>query len=300
MKWIVAIACLVFACGPQIAQADDLKGWAVTSIGRTIYEGFPEAPYPYASRANGHTYQGKRYDRVGHYNDSTVGIFIPATFKPSSQGTNFIVHFHGWRNHVSQVLERYQLREQVEASGVNAILVVPQGPYDAPDSDDGRLEHEPGAFAALLRHVASFLHDSGITPNETIWHIVLTAHSGGYGGLSGVLRIGGLSDSVTDVVLFDAAYSKLDGFSNWVAGASTRRLVNVFTDDTISGNVELLSLVQKKHVRARVLMQADLTPTAARKRGAEFIYTPNLPHDAIMQKLRYYELFLKSSALPRN
>ncbi|MDQ6781598.1 MAG: hypothetical protein M3Z37_10670 [Candidatus Eremiobacteraeota bacterium] len=295
---MLALATLLFIALPAAAFAEASQ-WQTSPSGRTIFVRFPEAPYPYSSRASGHVYEKKQYDVPSHYSDSTVAIFIPAGYVPTG-GVDFIVHFHGWRNHVARALDYYQMREQVADSRVNAVLVVPQGPYDAPDSDFGRLEHEPGAFAALLNHITAFLMQQHVLTSTSIKKITLSAHSGGYGGLSGVLALGGLPDSVTDVLLFDAAYGKLDGFSNWLAGARQRRLVTLFTDDTISGNVELLSMLQKRSVTNRVLMQADLTPEALQLRGATFIYTPDLPHDETMQKLHYYELFLRTADLPTN
>lgn len=298
MKWILALLCAAIMGVPEMLRADEAQ-WTESPAGRTIFERFPdEAPYPYASRANGHQYEGKTYDRAGHYTDSTVGIFVPAGFTPSPQGVSFIVHFHGWKNHVTRVLDYYKMREQVAASHVNAILIVPQGPYDAPDSDFGRLEHEPGAFSKLMDRVAGFLVEQHVIPAATINNIVLSAHSGGYGGLSGTLKIGGLPNKVTDVLLFDSAYGKLDGFSNWLAGGPHRRLITLFTDDTISGNVELLSMLQKTPLVSRVIMRKDVSPNLLHKRGATFIYTPDLPHDETMQKYDYFALFLSTSALP--
>ena len=299
MKWLLALACGVLAALPALVRADDASGWSVSPAGRTIFKRFTEAPYPYASRAQGHSYDGKTFDFANHYNDNTVGLFVPSGFTPAAQGVDFIVHFHGWNNHVARVLDFYRLREQVEASGVNAVLVVPQGPYDAPDSDDGKLQHEPGAFAALLAEVADFLQEQGVIRKSAVRSVVLTAHSGGYQGLSAVLKIGGDSTLVTDVALFDAAYGNLDGFAGWLETGVDHRLVSLFTDDTISGNVELLSMLQAQASTSRVLMQTGLTRAVLNLRGGTFVYTPDIPHDEIMQRLDYYELFLATSALPR-
>lgn len=147
---------------------------------------FASAPYPHASRAAGHLYQGKLYDAAAHYSDSTVAIYVPAGFRQCAR-VDLVVHFHGWNNNVRHVLERYRLREQLDASGCNAVLVVPQGPKDAPDSGDGKLELDEGAFARFVHDVAAWLHTQGVTQTDAIGKIVLTAHSGGYGGAGGVL-----------------------------------------------------------------------------------------------------------------
>jgi len=281
------------------ASPTPAAAWALSSQGETVLRPFAHAPYPHPSRSGGHAFGGKFFPQAGHYDDSTVGIFVPAGFRPRAQGVDFIVHFHGWSNHVSAVLDRYRLREQVEASGVNAILVVPQGPKDAQDSGDGKIELDPGAFAALLHEVAQFLYAEKKTRSAQIGRIVISAHSGGYKGASRSLQIGGLTDNVTDVLLFDAAYGDLDGFAQWQSAASGRRLVSLFTDDTASGNVQLMSLLQKSGTAFRVALDADIAQSALMPRTPFFAYTADLPHDQTMQGRGYFALFLATSDLPK-
>ena len=119
----------------------------------------PSAPFPHPKRAEGKTRNGKVYPADKHYSDSSVAIFIPKGFR-SMGAVDFVVHFHGWGNHVERVLEHYQLIEQFAESGRNAILVVPQGPYDAPDSFDGKLEDE-GGFARFMDDVMETLRERG-------------------------------------------------------------------------------------------------------------------------------------------
>ncbi len=103
--------------------------------GRTFLRPFDAAPYPHAGRP---------------YRDSTVGIYVPAAFR-ATDTIDYVVHFHGFCNDVSHVLQRYRLREQLDLSGRNAILVVPQGPKDARDDDFGKLEHDDGGLRASHR-----------------------------------------------------------------------------------------------------------------------------------------------------
>src|SRR3954466_15239598 len=106
--------------------------------GQVVLTQLPSAPFPHPQRAEGKTRNGKLYPADKHYSDSSVAMFIPKDFRPTG-AIDFVVHFHGWGNHVERVLEHYQLIEQFAESGRNAILIVPQGPYDAPDSFDGKL-----------------------------------------------------------------------------------------------------------------------------------------------------------------
>ena len=87
----------------------------------------PSAPFPHPKRADGHRHNGKFFSAKENYSDSTVAIFIPKGFHETGK-IDFEVHFHGWSNHVEDVLDHYRLIEQFVASNRNAVLVVPQGP----------------------------------------------------------------------------------------------------------------------------------------------------------------------------
>ncbi|HTU71403.1 MAG TPA: hypothetical protein VMF11_13920 [Candidatus Baltobacteraceae bacterium] len=263
--------------------------------GKTFLPQLPSAPFPHPSRANGHEYDGKFYSASEHYSDSTVGIYVPAKFRPSA-GTDFVVHFHGWNNHVTEVFRRYELREQLEESGRNAVLVVPQGPKDAPDSGDGKLELDPNGFARFMSDVVRFLRDRGVTGSDGIGRIVLSSHSGGYGGLGGVLTRGGLNAHVSDVLLFDSAYGYFDAVAAWAASAANRHLLSLFTDDTALGNTELMSLLQGKSP-FQVLNAAAMTLSPLQTREATFVLTTSVAHDELLQRYHWYALFLQTTAL---
>src|SRR4051794_5214455 len=210
--------------------------WHSLDYGELMLRDFHNAPYPHPSRSSGFKTFGPE-----HYQDSTVGIVIPKSFKPT-QRVDLIVHFHGHRNYVENVLDQYRLPDQVLGSGCNAILIVPQGPKDAADSGFGRMEDE-GGFQALVREVLEFLHDEKKISTTTIGRIALTAHSGGYKAVSAICSRGGLRDNITDVLLFDASYGDLDGFADWIKLGGERRLVSIFTAHLAPANFELLTLL---------------------------------------------------------
>src|SRR2546425_12868567 len=83
---------------------------------------FASAPFPHPDRAAGHSYKDQFFSAKEHYADNTVAIFIPKNFHLTGP-IDFVVHFHGWKNHITEVLRQYELTEQLVASGVNAILV---------------------------------------------------------------------------------------------------------------------------------------------------------------------------------
>src|SRR5262249_2052502 len=143
---------LALALLPSKASAEPQElAETYSKDGALVLAHLDSAPFPHASRAEGHTYKNEFFSAKEHYSDNTVAIFVHKKFH-GGDNVDFIVHFHGWRNNVAGTLQRYQLIEQLIASQRNAILVVPEGPRDAADSGGGRLE-DPGAFKTFMRDV---------------------------------------------------------------------------------------------------------------------------------------------------
>lgn len=261
--------------------------------GRTILRPFASAPFPHSSRANGHDYQGKHYSAAQAYSDSTVGIYVPSYFRPGAV-VDLIFHFHGWNNDVPTVFSRYLLREQLETSGRNAILVVPQGPKDAPDSGDGKIELDDLGFTHLVNDVAAYLHTAGITDSAAIGKLVVSAHSGGYGAVGGLLTRGGMNASITDVLLFDALYAYFDAFANWVRTDPARHFVSLYTAYTAVDNATVMAMMQGPQPNLVMLDGATMTLAQLQTRAPTFIVT-NVAHDDLLQK--WFGMFLRATAL---
>jgi len=66
---------------------------------------------------------------------------------------------------VEAVLKRYKLIEQLIESRKNAVLVVPQGPYDASDSFGGKLE-DPDGFKRFMGDVQDVLRREARFPQD--------------------------------------------------------------------------------------------------------------------------------------
>lgn len=268
------------------------EGWSTSTEGQTLLRPFANAPFPHPSREKGHTYKETHFDAANHYSDSTVGIVIPPHFRPT-ESVDYIVHFHGWDNHVAHVLEHHALRRQLATSRRNAILLVPQGPKNASDSSGGKLE-EPEMFEKLLQEVAEFLHSEGKVPTKRIGKVTLSAHSGGYRVASAILEHGGLRDHITDVFLFDASYGGLEVFAQW-GKQRGRRLISLFTPHLASENFQLLVLLKKQGVAVDASLEPKLTRRMLSGRRPHIIHTMDLLHDEVIQKRDYFHLFLQSS-----
>ena len=102
-------------------RTDDSQEKQYAPFGTLLLTPFASAPFPHPARAEGHQYHDEFYSSWEHYSDSTVAIFIPSNFH-AMEKVDFVVHFHGWRNSVANVLDEYQLVRQFADSGKNAIL----------------------------------------------------------------------------------------------------------------------------------------------------------------------------------
>lgn len=269
--------------------------WTTTDHGQLILRSFASAPFPHPSRTDGWKYKETVYPAEKHYNDSTIGIFIPRTFEPSEQ-VDIVVHFHGWGNHVQNVFSGFDLQNQMIKSGKNAILIVPQGPKDASDSGSGKME-DPGGFERLIREVVAFLKQEGKITTENIGKIVIGGHSGGYKALGFICQHGGLRENITDVILYDASYGQLDLFAEWCQLGGERRLISIFTEHLASENFQLMTLLKQRDVAFDYMMEAVMTRDRLKQRCPIIIHTLELSHNEVLAKRDYFALWVGTSGI---
>ena len=267
------------------------------SQGRLILAPFASAPFPHPGRAKGHTYQDKLYTAKEHYSDNTVALFIPTGFRETGR-VDFVVHFHGWRNTVAGTLGTFHLIEQLVASGKNAVLVVPEGPHNAPDSFGGKLE-DPDGFRHFMDEVVATLRDrAGFQKKDfSIGRIILSGHSGGYHVIAGILDHGGLPKNVDEVWLFDALYGQTDSYLAW-SDRTHGRLINIYTDHggTKDESEKLKTRLAARSTPVLAVEETALAADALTTSQFVFIHT-DLVHDDVMAKRDEFTLLLKTSVL---
>jgi len=192
------------------------------------------APFPDAERDSGYVYRDKHYSKTEHYNDSTALVFIPKYLNINCE-TDIVVYFHGWNNNVDSVLTKFKLIEQFYASRREAILVMPEGPKNAPDSFGGKLE-ETGRFKLFIDEVLQAFNKTNdkslISGNNnatlTNKNITLAGHSGAYRVIAYILMRGGLSEKINEVFLFDGLYADVEKYSYWLDHYKGR-FINIYT-----------------------------------------------------------------------
>ncbi len=266
-------------------------------FGTLVVTQFVNAPFPHPARADGHTYHGDYFSAREHYSNNTVAMFIPKDFRPADK-VDFVIHFHGWRNSVAGALEQYQLIQQFAESGKNAVLIVPEGPYLAPDSFGGKLEDTNG-FTAFMAEAVEKLRASDALKqtNFDIGNIILTGHSGGYHVMAAILDHGGLSERIREVWLFDALYGDTENFVAWQKNGNGR-LLDIYTDHggTKDETEKLMAAYKTGGVNFFAGEEPATAPAMLRTNKLIFLHS-DLAHDDVIARHRTFEQFIQTSCL---
>jgi hypothetical protein len=190
------------------------------------------------------------------------------------------------------------LPEQFAAAEKNAILIVPQGPKNAPDSFGGKLE-DPGGFERFIDEALRVLEHSSILPNDSqVNRIILSGHSGGYEVISSILAVGGLTSHIREVWLFDALYAHTERFAIWF-DHHPGRFIDLYTEHggTEDETRALMQTLSGNNVPYFSADETNATPSDLRKNHLIFLYS-ELPHDEVMQSRHTFQNFLETSSLP--
>jgi hypothetical protein len=294
-KLLLALALVAFAITIRAESWTD----QYSQYGKLFVVKLDTAPFPHPKRAQGHKYGTNFYSTEKNYSDNSVGIFVPKGFRRTDK-VDFVVHFHGWRHHVENTFSIYHLVPQFVDSQRNAILVVPQGPYDAPDSFDGKMDDENG-FKRFMTDVRAAVEKEGIIGTEPIGDIILSGHSGGYGAMSGIVARGGMNDNIKEIFIFDALYAGTEDFMSWFDHNPNRRMINLYTahGGTKEETEKLIAAVKERKPPVSYIAENEdkITTADLKKYQLIFIFTP-LEHDLTPYEHKSFQQFLETSRLP--
>ncbi len=281
-----------------IGRADESWQTNYAAFGKLLVGSFSTAPFPHPARAEGRTRDGKNYSAAEHYSDSTVALFIPKDFRTTDE-VDFVIHFHGWNNTVAGTLEQFNLVRQFCDSGKNAILIVPEGPHNAPDSFGGKLEDTNG-FKVFMTEAMEKLRASGALENSErrppqIGNVILSGHSGGYHVMAGIVDRGGVP--IKEAWLFDALYGNTDNFVAWQKRARGR-MMNIYTDHggTKDESETLMASYKTNGVSFVSLEETNRATQDLAKSKIVFIHT-DLTHNEVIFRRGEFAQFLQTSCL---
>ena len=247
------------ASDPVRIEENNIITWTSYPFGELGVTHLAHAPYPDDSRANGFQTKDTTYGVENHYDDNAVAILVPNGFKPT-KNVDIVVLFHGHVNEAAKFILDYQVGKWFSDARKNAILVVPQGPKNAPDSGGGKME-KPRNFEFMMNEVISVLKTSGtIALNARLGNVIVGGYSGGYRPVAFVLHTGGIPESIKEVWLFDAAY----GFQNYLAEPFAKKkdaplFRALFTDHLMPEHVTIMNYLTQYNKPVSVLEENQLT-----------------------------------------
>jgi len=283
---------LVFCCpGPGLFAQPNSKGNPAIVRITSSHTAFPDT-----GRANGHLYDGKLYDAGSHYHDSSVMIIVPPGFKKGKE-VELVFWFHGWNNNIDTATVFYQLADQFMQSNKNAVLVLAETSVNAPDSYGGKLE-QPNVFRDLLTDVLDALKQKKIIPqNSKAGKIAVAGHSGAYRVIAYILQNGGIA--ISEVLLFDALYSEVDKFTNWIEQDKQHRFVHWFTNHgggTDEVSVDMMKGLKEKNIPFVLLEEKDANAVLLKSSRIVFVHSLR-EHNVIINNPDNFTLLLVTSSL---
>lgn len=257
----------------------------------STHNSFPDTARNTGHPDGDHIFQPK----AGHYDDSSVLLVVPKAFHPK-QAIDLVFWYHGWHNNIDTALQFYGLARQFAASGVNAVLVLPEAGKNVADSYGGKM-NEKGMFHLLVSDVMTQLKKQHLAPADAqAGHIILAGHSGAFLVIANILDDG--EQPVSEVLLFDALYSHVSSFMDWF-GKDTRQhhFVHWFTNkgggtDEVSDT--MMTQLKQKGWPFRLVEEAAVTPAVLRNNNILFIHSPR-EHNVIINDPDDFQLLLENS-----
>jgi len=225
----------------------------------------------------------------GSWSDPSVTIFVPHGL--STDGPlHGVTHLHGWYAELDRTVAAQALLEQASLSGRDAVLVVPQGPVNAPSGDFGQLS-DPGGHAALATDVLAVLYRDGWYADATLGEQVLTVHSGGYSATADILDHGGMP--VRAAHLFDAMYGSQSTYEDYALSGGLLRSVYTTYGGTDGVNIALRGDLRALGIDVAEGFDEDTLHTTDVVIG----HSPS-SHDAVVSDRLGYARWLVESGLP--
>jgi len=315
---ILMVVGVLSGCAASVPESQTTSTYESKPWGELGLAWLKNAPFPDDSRTTGYFSKNGSFPYLGHYDDSTVAMGIPRGYRKGAT-VDLVLYFHGWSNEAAIAIERYKLGEQLEASGKNAIVMVPQGPKNAQDSSIGKIAKQGGFGRMMDEAVKVLIRDGKLDVGTTLGKVIVSGHSGGYLPVAKCLSVGGINEHIPEVWLWDAAYGEWSDYASFFIPPGKRRFRSFFTDHLEDSNVRIISLLNLAGVRTCLVDEDDLTShgssadgfnakfhVAGAKPGVEefelvlkgepiFFMHTHLSHNDVPVGRRYFERLVRES-----
>lgn len=286
MSPVMKIILVLLLIGSPILPQSDFNG-----LGNIYRFELRNAPFPHQDRTNGYIRNDKLYSAEEHYSDSTTLVYIPKYFTLGKK-IDVVVYFHGWNNNVDSMITQFDLVKQFYDSGLNAILIMPEGPKNAPDSFGGKLEEE-GVFSKFMNETLDSLSRK-LNTTVGLGNITLAGHSGAYRVIAYILMRGGLTEKISKVILFDGLYADVEKYSYWLDHYNGN-FIDIYTPDggTKRKSENLMECLDAWNIPFKFVTEDELTDSILRNNRIVFIAS-QLKHNEVVSKNKQFTKFLSA------
>ncbi|TRC79446.1 hypothetical protein FJV80_23680 [Mesorhizobium sp. WSM4310] len=281
---------LATAMFPAVSQGARLRKAISTIVP------FKASPFPYrgklpdgsapfldvtaADGRRGHTSpRGGIYWEDETYSDRSTLLAVPKGFDPARPAV-IVVFFHGNGATLQRdVVGRQRVVTQVEASGLNAVLVAPQFASNAQDSSAGNF-WTPGYFTKFMAEAAQGMArlTGAKAAKFDAMPVVLVAYSGGYNPAASILRNGDIGGRLLGVVLLDAVFDEADIFASWITQHRKSFFVSAYGKSSASGNAEIRQLLAGQGI------DASTDPPRRLEAGTIALLASDAAHDTFVTR----------------
>lgn len=177
------------------------------------------------------------------FNDNSAIIFVPKQFDKNKPWQYFL-WFHGWNNNIYSTIEQFKLREQLTASGINAILVMPEAAKNAQDSYCGKWE-QANYFNRFMQDVTDKLVAESVINTGVTGDLIIAGHSGASRVIVQIITYSKLP--IKSILLFDAISGNEEKISSYLLNHNNCSLINLYTNkaNTNASSKRLQQIIQK-------------------------------------------------------
>jgi len=221
-------------------------------------------------------------------------VYVPQRFDPSRE-LNVVIFVHGWVNCIQNVWRKvgqgiactrgeparyaYGLIDQIEGSGKNVLLIIPEISRNVQSGNPGRLGASNGfknfLDEILKEHLSALFENGGV---NSIHRLILFGHSAAYQTTAAVVRNGGVENILREVHLLDSLYGNEADYNDWITRHKAEFSGGAFKfSNTYYSSTQSNSVAQAGHVKSIVPASVYLSvPSASTKPTAEMFASPIL------------------------
>ena len=124
---------------------------------------------------------------------------------------------------------------------------------------------------------------------------MLAGHSGAFRVMAYILQQGGIE--VKQTILFDALYSQVDKFTNWIQADGSHQFINIYTNTggTVEVSGKMMQVLRDKNIRFINPEETALNTSMLKTNNIIFIHSLKEHNDVINRPDHNFRLFIENS-----